>query len=106
MPTVAPAAAKAKAISRPMPTPAPVTKAARPPRDKELALLDWGSIIVSLGMLAMPVPGGFDDGPQVGVARPPAQLALNLCGRGHQSRRVAGPARSFLHGDGIARYLL
>src|SRR5437879_3120485 len=43
-------------------------------------------------MRAMPVPRRFDDRPQFGVARPPAQLALDLLGRSNQNGWIPGSA--------------
>ena len=39
----------------------------------------------------MPGPGVLDDRRQIGVARPPAQLAVSLAGGGHQLGRIARP---------------
>src|SRR4051794_34879228 len=54
------------------------------------------SIPVALRMLAVPVPGRLDDGPQLGVAGLPAQLALRLLRGRHQLRRIARSPWPFL----------
>src|SRR5262249_46582788 len=64
------------------------------------------SIIIPFRMATMPVPGRFQDGAQVGVARSPAEFALHLLGRRNQRRRIAGTARPHLDRHGLARYLL
>src|SRR5260370_24116469 len=64
------------------------------------------SVAVALGVLAVPLPRRFDDGPQLGIARLPAQLTVDLFRRRHQKRRVAGPAWPFLDRNFFTRDLL
>src|SRR5262249_18134325 len=41
-------------------------------------------VLITLRMTPVPVPRRLDDGAQLGVARPPSQLTLNLLRRRHE----------------------
>src|ERR1700722_4973913 len=107
MPTIAPALASSSAVAWPMPTPAPVTSATRPARlYSGMAFMVLSAVLVTLRMCAMPVPRGFHDRLNIGIARLPAELFLNFLRRRHQHRRVAGAARAFLDGNFLAGHRL
>src|SRR5262249_15160536 len=63
-------------------------------------------IAIAPRVLAVPVPGRLDNAPQLAIPRLPAQLAAHLVGGGHQCRRIARPARPFLHRHRLARDFL
>ena len=50
-------------------------------------------VSITLGMRPVPVPGGADDGVEVGEPRRPVQFRLRFLRRGVQDRRIARPAR-------------